>query len=122
MPLARPLLPDEPQRRAPRSRGATALRVELHRRQQTTPQRRAPRSRGATTCCTTTGRSGSRLNEGLPDQEERRVSVCHPSHLPVCLNEGLPDQEERLGAVCVGFGEGNPASTKGSPIKRSDRK
>ena len=48
VPLARPLLPDEPQRRAPRSRGATASVGRWH------------------------VRKARRLNEGLPDQEERQ--------------------------------------------------
>ena len=86
----------KPQRRAPRSRGATL--PELARSVAVTlPQRRAPRSRGATNLSTDGSTLWASLNEGLPDQEER----------PPGPGSGLA---ARAGA-----------STKGSPIKRSDR-
>ena len=45
------------------------------------------------------------LNEGLPDQEERRSAPKTTNATSQCLNEGLPDQEERLGreSVAVAF-------------------
>lgn len=72
-----------PQRRSPRSRGATSV-CSLLRPGPARPQRRAPRTRGATGRCRRAWWPRPKcLNEGLPDQEERQ----HPDSARADLRE-----------------------------------